>query len=112
MKGSPMARNFGAPFKQDTVPSVQDNTRTPKAKEITIKKFDAENAWKLGDKDKFDNLMTQQEHKYQYNDTAKRIDDANKKLTTRFTDKEKQKIIDKDLKKREDKLIRGIDPYR
>ena len=37
MKGSPMARNFGAPFKKDTVPSVQDNTRTPKAKEVKTK---------------------------------------------------------------------------
>ena len=92
-----------SPMKQ----SVQDNTRTNKAKEVTIEKWNAENAWKLGDKDKFDNQMTQEEHKYQYDESVKRIDAANKKLTIRkFTDKEKQKIINKDLRKHEDNLIR------
>ena len=43
--------------------------------------------------------MSKQQHRIRYNESAKRIDDANKELTTKFTDKEKQKIIDKDLTK-------------
>ena len=36
MKGSPMARNYGAPFKANE--SVKDNTNTTKAKEVSVKK--------------------------------------------------------------------------
>ena len=40
MKGSPMQRNFGAPFKKDTEPKLpvndSDNTRVNKAREITV----------------------------------------------------------------------------
>ena len=94
-KEGPMQKNFPSAFKQDRE-SVQDNTRTSNVREITIPKFNAENAWKSGDKDKY-NLMTQLQHAHKYNETATRIDEANKQLTTKFTDKEKQKIIDDDL---------------
>ena len=94
---TPFKKIGSSPVKQDTT-SVQDKTRTKKPKEVKILKFDAENAWKMGDKDKY-NLMSKQQHRIRYNESAKRIDDANKELTTKFTDKEKQKIIDKDLTK-------------
>ena len=104
---SPLFKQMGSsPLKQD-VPTVQDQTETKKANTVTVEKWNAENAWNLGGKDKYDSLLTKSEFTHQYNESLKRINDANKKLTTKFTDEEKQNIIDKDMKEREDALIRN-----
>ena len=90
MKGSPMQRNFN-------IPAIQDNTRTPKAKKIKVKTFDAENAWKMGGKEKYYQLSKTQ-FTSQYNKTSKNIDKFNKKSRTgKIGNKEKQEMINRDL---------------
>ena len=91
--GGTIRKNFPQAFKQNNV-SIQDNTRTTKAKEITIPKFDAENAWKTGGKEKYYQLNKTQ-FTSQYNKTSKSIDKDNRKSRTgKIGDKEKQEMKD------------------
>ena len=78
-----------SPMKQK--PSVQDNTRTKKAKKITLPKFDADNAW-ITDQDKYQRIG-KSNYVDVYNDVVK----FHKKRGS--SDKEIQTTLNKRLKK-------------
>jgi len=108
MKGSPMARNFGAPFKNDKK-SIQDNTRTTKTKEVTITPerygYDKEKDDFLGD---FFNVETdkQAEEKVIAANRAKRKADS-KKTAKEYNAKKQAEIAKKEAESLEKSRKKG-----
>tara|TARA_R100000315_G_C5094811_1_gene54438 strand:- start:78 stop:416 length:339 start_codon:yes stop_codon:yes gene_type:complete len=78
-----------SPMKQK--PSVQDNTRTKKAKKITLPKFDADNAW-ITDQDKYQHIGKEQ-YVATYNDVVKSYKGRG------YSDEHIQTTLNKRLKK-------------
>ena len=99
---TPFKSMGSSPLKQD-IPSVQDKTRTKKAKEITIPEFDAENAWKR-DKDKY-HRMDKDQYKDRYNYVVKLGLEGG--FIPGTSKEEKQEIIDRNLTEYHEGMGRG-----